>query len=256
MGVEFLEQPLPDSAAREWGAKALALPVMADESCVTEADLDRLWRIKDLRRAQRRLARPWHRPDGGGHRVEAGRHGAGGACGIVRVLRRKAKDALCPKSRGETVGEIGHLILLGGAAIEAGLERGECFGCKQRQADEIEAEAGVDRIGKTVETFAEQAEHNGGIAHRPAGLDQDAAHGSIGAKEAGLEQASAFSALAEARAGFLRQFRQRRHEGALHNKNGQVDERERAISVGDQRRDDDGIDRRQVVRLKVGTRRS
>ncbi len=42
MGVEFLEQPLPDSAAREWSAPALALPVMADESCVTETDLDRL----------------------------------------------------------------------------------------------------------------------------------------------------------------------------------------------------------------------
>lgn len=42
MGVEFLEQPLPDSAAREWVAKPLALPVMADESCVTEADLDQL----------------------------------------------------------------------------------------------------------------------------------------------------------------------------------------------------------------------
>ena len=42
MGVEFLEQPVPDSAAREWSAKALAIPVMADESCVTEADLDQL----------------------------------------------------------------------------------------------------------------------------------------------------------------------------------------------------------------------
>ncbi|GAB3491642.1 dipeptide epimerase [Spirosoma knui] len=43
LGVEFIEQPLP---ANDWaGAKAVfdqsALPVMADESCIVEADVDR-----------------------------------------------------------------------------------------------------------------------------------------------------------------------------------------------------------------------
>jgi L-Ala-D/L-Glu epimerase / N-acetyl-D-glutamate racemase len=42
LGVEFIEQPLaPDDAATRWVFQHSALPLIADESCVAEADVDR-----------------------------------------------------------------------------------------------------------------------------------------------------------------------------------------------------------------------
>ena len=43
LGVEFIEQPLApgDDAAARWLFERSALPIVADESCVTEADVDR-----------------------------------------------------------------------------------------------------------------------------------------------------------------------------------------------------------------------
>jgi len=43
LDVEFIEQPMPpgDDAAARWAFERSALPLVADESCVTEADVDR-----------------------------------------------------------------------------------------------------------------------------------------------------------------------------------------------------------------------
>lgn len=43
LGVEFIEQPLPDAARDQMPAvrEASALPIIADESCITEADVER-----------------------------------------------------------------------------------------------------------------------------------------------------------------------------------------------------------------------
>lgn len=43
LGVEFIEQPLPDAARDQMPTvrQASALPIIADESCITEADVDR-----------------------------------------------------------------------------------------------------------------------------------------------------------------------------------------------------------------------
>ena len=42
IGVEFLEQPFPKGENASLSATKLALPVLADESCVTEEDVDRV----------------------------------------------------------------------------------------------------------------------------------------------------------------------------------------------------------------------
>ena len=76
------------------------------------------------------------------------------------------------------------------------------------EADEIEAEAGVDWISQGVEAFAKETEERCSVAHGTAGFDDEASHGAVCTEQAGFKHAAAFAAFAQLRAGFLTEFEQ------------------------------------------------
>jgi hypothetical protein len=74
--------------------------------------------------------------------------------------------------------------------IEIALLLHHDLGAAGRQADEIEAEAGIEGIVERLEPLAEQAVDDGGPRHRQAGIDRDHAHGAISAEERRLQSAA------------------------------------------------------------------
>ena len=75
-----------------------------------------------------------------------------------------------PQPGGEPVDQRGHAVLPGVIARQFGLPRRQRLGAGHRQANRVEAEAGVERVGKGVDPFGEQAHHRRGIARRQAGF--------------------------------------------------------------------------------------
>ena len=74
---------------------------------------------------------------------------------------------------------------------------GIAFGMRHGQADQIEAEAGIERIGERRELFAKQPFDNLGIARGPARLDTETEDGAIGAEESRFERARPLAAFLE-----------------------------------------------------------
>ena len=72
------------------------------------------------------------------------------------------------------------------------LPRGQRLALADIQADHVEAEAGIDRIGERIHPLAEQADQQGGIARRLAGRHLDARDRAVAAEEARDEKAAAF----------------------------------------------------------------
>ena len=72
--------------------------------------------------------------------------------------------------------------------LELGLRGRERLGRKAREAHEIDAEAGVDRVLlRARELFGEQADDRARFVERPGGADPDAAHVAVDAIEAKLD---------------------------------------------------------------------
>src|SRR3546814_15878670 len=65
------------------------------------------------------------------------------------------------------------------AAVERELHGRERLQHGHDKPDQIETETGVDRIDEAVDPFAEQAQHQCGIARRQAGLDRKIARRAV-----------------------------------------------------------------------------
>ena len=118
---------------------------------------------------------------------------------IMRVPGDEAQHALAAEARGQAIDQRADLLFAGGAAVEACLRRGERFGMQHGEADEVEAEAGVERIGHGFHALAIEANDRFRRPRRAAGLDDHGAHHAVHAEEAGLEHAPALAARLEHR---------------------------------------------------------
>ena len=112
----------------------------------------------------------------------------------MRVARCETHDAALAKAGDKPIDEIGNLISLACRRIEIALRGLQGIACHDRQADEIEAEARIERIGERIEPFAIETQHGGGIEARAAKLHADAPHRTIGTEKAHLEGSPPFAA--------------------------------------------------------------
>lgn len=87
------------------------------------------------------------------------------------------------------------------ASVETFLAGGQGFAAQHRQADEVEAEAGIGGIVEKMHLLGEEPHEGGVVAGGLAGLHPDAPDDTVGAEDAGLEQPSALAALLQRRQG-------------------------------------------------------
>src|SRR3546814_12130082 len=73
-----------------------------------------------------------------------------------------SSDVCSSDLRAEPVDQIGHRLFVQRAAFKLELAGNERFHHWHRQADQVEAETGVKRVGKRFHPFAEQAGQQGG----------------------------------------------------------------------------------------------
>ncbi len=94
----------------------------------------------------------------------------------------------------QPVDQFGDFRLFGAVAVKAALRGGEGVAACHAKPDEIETEAGIERVRQGIEPFPEQAHDCRGMALGVAGFGRYAKDLAIGAEEARLEAASAFAA--------------------------------------------------------------
>ena len=154
-----------------------------------ERHLDGLGLFEQPQRTQRRLALDPLRPGRlrGGRQMMLRRHGERRALGDVGVLRQMHDHAVAADARGDAVDQGGEFVIVVHVGIEIALLLHHDFGAAGGQADEIEAETGIERIVQRVEPFAEQAVDHLGLRHRPPGIDGNRAHRAVGAEETGFQ---------------------------------------------------------------------
>ena len=85
------------------------------------------------------------------------------------VVGHEAQHTLRPEAGAEPVDKIGDRLLVDRRGRRGSTRRGEGLGRDGAEADEIEAEAGIERIGERIELFAEKTDQRLGIAPRPGG---------------------------------------------------------------------------------------
>src|SRR3546814_1455124 len=79
------------------------------------------------------------------------------------VARYEAAQSSTSQPRAEPVDKIGHRFFVQRAAFKLELAGNERFHHWHRQADQVEAETGVKRVGKRIHQLAEQAGQKGGV---------------------------------------------------------------------------------------------
>ena len=101
----------------------------------------------------------------------------------MRVLGHKALHPVFAEAGREPVRQIGDLpagILVG---VEAGFGGMRLLGDARFQPDQVETEAGVQRIGQRIQPLVQKPQHHIRIAQGRAGADGDALHLAVGAEE-------------------------------------------------------------------------
>ena len=124
-----------------------------------ERHLDRLRPVEQPQRPQRRLALDALRPcrlRGGGQMMLRG-HGQHRAFGDVGILRQMHDDALAADARGDAVDQRGQFVIVMDIGVEIALLLHHDLGAAGGEANEIEAEAGIERIVERIEPLAKQA---------------------------------------------------------------------------------------------------
>ena len=112
------------------------------------------------------------------------------------VLRQMHDDALAADPRGDAVDQGRHFVIVMRIGIEIALLLHDDFGAAGGQANEIETEAGIERIVKRIEPLAEQPVDHLGSGHGLSGIDRDRAHRAVGAEEMGFQPPRALALLA------------------------------------------------------------
>ena len=118
------------------------------------------------------------------------RHRQHRALGNMGVLRQMHDHAPAADPRGDAVDQRGQFVIVVHIGVEIALLLHHDFGAAGGQADEIEAEAGIERIGQRVEPLAKQPVDHLGPGHGLPGIDGDRAHRAVGAEETRLPAAA------------------------------------------------------------------
>ena len=111
------------------------------------------------------------------------------------VLRQMHDHALAADPRGDAVDQGGQFVIVMDIGIEIALLLHHDFGAAGGQANEIEAETGIERIVQRFEPFAKQPVDHFRLRHRTAGIDRDRAHRAVGAEETRLQPPRALALL-------------------------------------------------------------
>ena len=74
----------------------------------------------------------------------------------VRILRHVTDDPPTADPRDQPVDQVPHILGLVRGRIETMLDRGDADGVQRRQADQVETEPGIERIGQCIELLGEQ----------------------------------------------------------------------------------------------------
>ena len=106
------------------------------------------------------------------------------AFGNMCVLRQMHHDALAADARSDAVDQCRHVVIVLRARVEIALLLHHDFSAARGQANEIETEAGIERIGQCIEPLAKQPVDEIRLGDRLSGLHTDAAHRAVGAEEA------------------------------------------------------------------------
>ena len=115
------------------------------------------------------------------------------------VLRQVHDHALAADARGDAVDQGGQFVIVVHIGIEIALLLHHDFAAAGGQANEIEAETGIERIAQGIEPLAEQAVDHLGLGHGLSGIDHDRAHRAVGAEEMGLQPPRALALLVHRR---------------------------------------------------------
>src|SRR3546814_979435 len=115
----------------------------------------------------------------------------------MRVGGTRPPYSPASEPRREPVGEFVDRGVLHRPAFELELARAERLEPRHGEADHIEAEAGVERVGEAVHALGEQAHHQPSVACRVAGLNPDRPGKSVASKEGGAQMAAALAAFAK-----------------------------------------------------------
>ena len=150
-----------------------------------ERHIDRLRPLEQPQRPQRRFALDPLRPCRlrGGRQMMLRRHRHHRALGDMGVLRQVHDHALAADPRGDAVDQRRQFVIVMHIGVEIALLLHHDLGAAGGQADEIEAEAGIERIVQRIEPLAKQPVDHLGLGHRTAGIDRDRAHRAVGAEE-------------------------------------------------------------------------
>ena len=92
------------------------------------------------------------------------RRGQHRAFGNMGVLRQMHDHALAADARGDAVDQRGQFVIVMDIGVEIALLLHHDFGAAGGQANEIEAEAGIERIVQRIEPLAKQAVDHLGLA--------------------------------------------------------------------------------------------
>ncbi len=110
------------------------------------------------------------------------------------VSSRQMHDhALAADARGDAVDQRGEFVIVMDIGVEVALLLHHDFGAAGGETNEIEAEAGVERIVQRIEPLAEQAVDHISFRHRTAGIDRDRAHRAVGAEETRFQPSRALA---------------------------------------------------------------
>ena len=160
-------------------------------------DLDLFRPLEQPQRPQRRLAHDARRPDRlrGSRQMMLRRRRQHRALGNMGILRQMHDHALAADPRGDAVDQGRKFVIVMHVGIEIALLLHDDFGAAGGQANEIEAETGIERIAQGLEPLAKQPVDHLAPGHRLPGIDHDGANRAIGAEETGFQPPRALALL-------------------------------------------------------------
>ncbi len=111
----------------------------------------------------------------------------------MAILRQMHDHAPAADPRRDTIDQRGQFVIVVHMGIEIVLLLHHDFGAARRQANEIEAETGIERIAQRIEPFAKQPVDDSAFGHRQSSIHHDRAHRAVGAEETRFQPPCAFA---------------------------------------------------------------
>ena len=103
------------------------------------------------------------------------------------VLRQVHDHAAAADARGDAVDQRGQFVIVVHIGVEIALLLHHDFAAAGGQANQIEAETGIERIAQCIEPLAEQPVDHRSPGDGLSGIHRNRAHRAVGAEEARLQ---------------------------------------------------------------------